>query len=115
MIFVDSGAWIALLNRRDQHHDDAAAILNNLVQQNVQLLTTDYVIDETVTWLRYRVNHAIAVQFLDLIKSSRATSVLDLVAIDRILFQERGAAFSSIRYCKFIIYRLHQFCGLSAV
>ena len=93
MIFVDSGAWIALLNRRDQHHDDAAAILNNLVQQNVQLLTTDYVIDETVTWLRYRVNHAIAVQFLDLIKSSRATSVLDLVAIDRILFQEAEQLF----------------------
>ena len=87
MIFVDSGAWIALLNRRDQHHDDAAVILDSLGQQKVQLLTTDYVIDETVTWLRYRVNHAIAVQFLDLIENSRATGVLTLVAIDRILFQ----------------------------
>ena len=93
MIFVDSGAWIALLNRRDQHHDDAAAILNNLGQQNVQLLTTDYVIDETVTWLRYRVNHAIAVQFLNLIESSRATDVLTFVAIDRMLFQEAEQLF----------------------
>ena len=74
MIFVDSGAWIALLNRRDQHHDDAAAILDSLGQQKAQLLTTDYVIDETVTWLRYRVNHAIAVQFLDLIESSSTQS-----------------------------------------
>ena len=87
MIFVDSGAWIALLNRRDQHHDDAVVIYTTLKQQKVQLLTTDYVIDETVTWLRYRVNHAIAVQFLDLIESSRAIDVLTLVAIDRILFR----------------------------
>ena len=93
MIFVDSGAWIALLNRRDQHHDDARAIYNDLVQQNTQLLTTDYVIDETVTWLRYRVNHAIAVQFLNLIESSRVTDVLTFVAIDRILFQEAEQLF----------------------
>ena len=93
MIFVDSGAWIALLNRRDQHHDDAVVILNNLGRQNVQLLTTDYVIDETVTWLRYRVSHPVAVQFFDLIGSSRATGVLTLVAIDRFLFQEAERLF----------------------
>ena len=93
MIFVDSGAWIALLNRRDRHHDDAVVILNNLGRQNVQLLTTDYVIDETVTWLRYRVSHPVAVQFFDLIGSSRATGVLTLVAIDRFLFQEAERLF----------------------
>ena len=27
MIFVDTGAWIALLNQRDQHHHDAVAVL----------------------------------------------------------------------------------------
>ena len=30
MIFVDSGAWIALSNRRDQHHDDAVIIYTTL-------------------------------------------------------------------------------------
>ncbi len=30
MIFVDSGAWIALVDRRDQHHDTAVAIYNDL-------------------------------------------------------------------------------------
>ena len=93
MIFVDSGAWIALLNRRDQYHSNAVAIFNGLVQQNTQFLTTDYVIDETVTWLRYKVNHPVAIQFLDLIESSRATGVLNLVAIDRFLFQEAERLF----------------------
>ena len=93
MIFVDSGAWIALLDRRDQYHIDAVAIYNDLMQQNTQLLTTNYVIDETVTWLRYRVNHTIAVQFLDLIENSRATGVLTLVAIDRGPFQDAEQLF----------------------
>ena len=33
MIFVDTGAWIAILNRRDQHHQEASAIYRNLQQQ----------------------------------------------------------------------------------
>ena len=59
MIFVDSGAWIALSNQTDQHHRDALAVYNDLKKEKVRLLTTDYVIDETTTWLRYRVSHAL--------------------------------------------------------
>ena len=93
MIFVDSGAWIALLDRRDQYHSDAVAIYSDLIQQNTQLLTTDYVIDETATRLRYRVNHPIAVEFLDLIESSKATGALTVAAIDSTLFQEAEELF----------------------
>ena len=87
MIFVDSGAWIALLDRRDQYHSEAVAIYNDLMQQRTQLLTTDYVIDETATRLRYKVNHSIAVQFLNLIESSKVTGRLTVTEIDSVLFQ----------------------------
>ena len=52
MIFVDSGAWIALVNRRDGHHNDAVETFYNLGQQKTQLLTTDHVIAETANRLR---------------------------------------------------------------
>ena len=93
MIFVDSGAWIALLDRGDQYHSDAVAIYNDLMQQNTQLLTTDYVIDETATRLRYKVNHSIAVQFLNLIENSKATGRLTVTEIDSALFQEAEQLF----------------------
>ena len=93
MIFVDSGAWIALLDRRDQHHDDAIAIYSDLVQQSTQFLTTDYVIDETATRLRYKVNHSIAVQFLNLIERTKETGGLTVAAIDSVLFQEAERLF----------------------
>ena len=97
MIFVDSGAWIALLNRRDQHHDDAVVILNNLGRQNVQLLTTDYVIDETVTRLRYDWNHSGAVKFLNFIERTKEATeevvALTVAEIDNLLFQEADRLF----------------------
>ena len=91
MIFVDSGAWIALVNRRDQRHDDAVETFNNLVQQKTQLLTTDYVIAETAN--RLRGNHLVAVQFLDRTKDSQETEVLTVVEIDSLLFQEAERLF----------------------
>ena len=97
MIFVDSGAWIALSNRRDQHHDDAVIIYTTLKQQKARFLTTDYVIDEAVTRIRYNWNHLGAVKFLDFIKrteeATEGTGDLTVAAIDSILFQKAERLF----------------------
>ena len=93
MIFVDTGAWIALFNQRDRHHDDASAIYSTLARQNAQLLTTDYVIDETITRLRYDASHATAIQFLNFMEHSEETEVLTVVEIDATLFREAKRLF----------------------
>lgn len=51
MIFVDTGAWYASLVPTDPDHAKAAAWL---ATNHSPLLTTDYVIDETLTLLRAR-------------------------------------------------------------
>jgi len=51
MIFVDTGAWFASLVPTDPDHPSAAAWL---AENRSPLLTTDYVIDETLTLLRAR-------------------------------------------------------------
>lgn len=51
MIFVDTGAWFALTVPGDRDHDAA----NEWLQTNNQsLLTTDYVVSETLTLFRAR-------------------------------------------------------------
>jgi len=51
MIFVDTSAWFASVVPSDAHHHAASL----WVEQNTQaLITTDYVIDETLTLLRTR-------------------------------------------------------------
>ena len=93
MTFVDTGAWIALLNVRDQLHTEAREIYGALKQQREQLYTTDYVIDETVTRLRYDANHSAAVEFLVAIEGAEEMGTVTLVAIDRAFFQESKRLF----------------------
>ncbi len=51
MIFVDTSAWFASIVPSDTNHQAASSWLN----QNTQpLLTTDYIVDETLTLLRTR-------------------------------------------------------------
>lgn len=51
MIFVDTSAWFAASVRSDRNHGPAQA----WVEENKEpLLTTDYVIDETLTLLKRR-------------------------------------------------------------
>lgn len=63
MIFVDTSFWVALRNRRDDHH----AAARDLLQTNasVPLISTNHVRGETWTFLRRRAGHASAAQFLD--------------------------------------------------
>ncbi len=93
MTFVDTGAWIALFSVRDQYHEEARAIYNTLKQQRERLYSTDYVIDETVTRLRYDVNHSAAVDFLDAMEGAEEKGTVTVVAIDRSSFQEAKRLF----------------------
>ena len=93
MIFVDAGAWIALSDRKDQHHGNAVTIYTRLKRRKERLLTTDYLVDETVTRLRYDLSHSTAVKFLDFIERAEETGVLTVVEIDRTLFQEAKRLF----------------------
>ena len=63
MIFVDTSFWVALRNRRDEHHEAAAALLAR--HGNTALVTTNHVRGETWTYLRRKAGHSSAVGFLD--------------------------------------------------
>ena len=92
-IFVDAGAWIAHSNPSDQHHDTAVAMYTHLVQQRIPLLTTDYVVDEAITRLRYDATHARAVAFLDFMKDAVKRDAVTLERIDVDRFEEAEILF----------------------
>ena len=75
IVFVDTSAWIALLTRNDQSHQAALTVQAQLRHEKARLLTSDYVVDETITWLRYRVGHAAAVDFGEMTRRSQLTEV----------------------------------------
>jgi predicted nucleic acid-binding protein len=68
LIFVDTSFWVALTNRRDDHHQASRALL--VTHENERLLTSNDVRGETWTFLRRRAGHKSAVGFLDALAAS---------------------------------------------
>ena len=76
-LFVDTGAWYALVDKKDPDHSAAAAFFRN---NKIPLLTTNFIFDETVTLLRRRLGWTIAAEFGRRLKDSGFTH---LVAVRR--------------------------------
>lgn len=69
-LFVDTGAWFALNSRSDENHRTAAGFVRRFKKEPVLFYTTDYVVDETVTLLRFKLSHSQALVFLDFLTES---------------------------------------------
>jgi predicted nucleic acid-binding protein len=62
-LYVDTGAFIALVYSRDQAHPAMSTHFRQLRAQGARLITSDPVISETVTRLRYDAGLAVAQAF----------------------------------------------------
>jgi predicted nucleic acid-binding protein len=53
-LFVDTAGWVACADAADKAHKQAAAARDRWLDEGGVLVTTDYVADETLTFLRLR-------------------------------------------------------------
>ncbi|MFA1820318.1 type II toxin-antitoxin system VapC family toxin [Virgibacillus oceani] len=81
-LFIDTGAWIALVMETDHFHNKARTFMENL-DSSMKRFTSSYVISEIYTWLRYREGFIYADNFLDIINRSKASGALDVLIEDR--------------------------------
>jgi predicted nucleic acid-binding protein len=65
--FYDTWAFIALANRGDAHHDLCSEGDRSLEAMGYAAVTSDYVLDETLTGLHVGAGAGVALAFLDLI------------------------------------------------
>lgn len=75
-IFADTGAWIALADKNDQNHNSARNLYDLIQKRNIPLIVTDYIFDETVTWLQYKTGHNIACDWGNKILNSRMVEIV---------------------------------------
>lgn len=73
-LFVDTSAFIALAKTNDQNHEKAKAFFEELPSP-IQAMTSDYVLDETLTRLRDSLGAEKAVLFVEKIFESRLYQV----------------------------------------
>jgi uncharacterized protein len=75
-LFVDSGAWIALVSARDQHHAEADAMFRAVATRRIRLLTTNLVLAETHRLLLHRAGIRPAMSALDRFEASSLLTIV---------------------------------------
>ena len=87
-IFVDTGAWIGITALRDQTHEAASQYAKHLAERKAQLITTNYVLTEAYTRIRYDDGHQKALVFDALISEMVRIKRLSMVWITPTLHEE---------------------------
>ncbi len=80
-VFVDSSAWIDLMNSNERHHSAAVAFHKSLAPMTLRI-TTWGIVSETFTWVRYHIGSREASRWLALKESLEHQGFLQVVFPD---------------------------------
>ena len=80
-VFVDTWAWYALADKADAEHVHAQTANEALLDDGVTFATTNFVLAEAVTLIRYHLHHAAAVQFWRMIQQMSGGGLLEVVRV----------------------------------
>ena len=80
-LFVDTGAFIALTDADDENHKAAAAFYRKAKEKGVRIVTTNFVVCETMNYLRARISHQIAVLFRENLKKSGFIEIVTMTPL----------------------------------
>ena len=89
-LFVNSSGWLALYNPNDPNHEAAVQLWNDLRSQPVRLVTTDYVLDQVYTAMKFLGSLQSAQAFNELVTRS---SVIRLFMTDSVIFDRAWKIF----------------------
>lgn len=109
-LFVDTAGWMMLADASDPAHRPARASRDAWLARGGTLLTTDYVVDETLTLLRMRLGLDAAERWWMLVTASPrvAWETIDVGRADRArlwFFRWRDKAFSFTNCTSFVVMR----------
>ena len=92
MIFLDTTIWVSGLDAADSLHEDGRAVLEAILEGSLSpALTTDFVLDETLTLLKRRGARSEAI--VKALESIMASSLVRVVYVEETLFSEASTFF----------------------
>jgi len=94
-IFIDTSAWIAMAVARDQYHRKAASFYRKISKRNAILITSNYILLETYTRIRYDDGHRKAVSFHRIVLEATRTGRLRVEWVIPSIDQEAWKIFES--------------------
>lgn len=68
-LFVDTAGWMAMADAADPHHSHCISARDEWLSRG-SLVSTDYILDETLTLLRFRLGLSAAMKWWDQVEAS---------------------------------------------
>ncbi|NOX90597.1 MAG: hypothetical protein GXO77_16450 [Calditrichaeota bacterium] len=81
--FIDSSAWIAIIDGQDPNHQKAKQFFEYLLERDAKLVTNNYIIDETLDELKRRFDVDLSLKFMKIIDEAMLTINLRMDWISR--------------------------------
>lgn len=78
-LFVDTSAFKAFYDEEDEFHVKAREFMDDIASKKIivrAFITSDYVLDETITLIRFATSHSKAFEFAQAVTSSKATRLV---------------------------------------
>ena len=88
MVFLDSSFFIAWVVNNDAYHSSADHALIGFKTNKTRLFTSNYVLQETITWIISKAGFATAKVFIDRGSELETAALITVIWIDRLLHQE---------------------------
>ena len=107
-IFVDTSAFLALSNRLDHEHATAARIYPALMERRVDLLTSSYVVAESMALIQRRLGWEPLVAFTEALEAAFHVVWVDRTLhaeAQRLLFRRRRRAINIVDAVSMILSR----------
>ena len=89
-LFIDTGAFIALTDMSDENHQAANNFYMKVKEKGIKLVTTNFVVCETMNYLRAKVSHDVAVAFREGFRKSSLFEIITPVNIDTAIADKTG-------------------------
>ncbi|MBU1599557.1 PIN domain-containing protein [bacterium] len=97
-IFVDTSGWYAFLDKDDANHESALKFIKELAQL---LITSNYIIDETLTLVNDRLGHNVAIKIGQKLWNEEIAQLVRVTSSDEqeawkifVKYQDKGFSFT---------------------
>ncbi len=81
LLFVDTWGWCAGTNTKEVQHQQVKQIMETRLKSRNRLITTNFVLDETYTLVRFRIHHQASVELHQKIERIIAGKFLKVIHI----------------------------------
>jgi len=81
LLFVDTWGWCAIANPRETLHQQVKQTMDVLLESGSHLVTTNFILDETYTLIRFRIHHQASLELYQRIEYLAAEMLLKVIHI----------------------------------